>query len=68
LLEDLGDAANDPQRKDMLAKVQAASYDQIVKDPKMMEFVRSVGKGCSATTARPVTVAAAKAWSACIRT
>jgi cytochrome c oxidase cbb3-type subunit 3 len=29
----------------MLAKVQAASYDQIVKDPKMMEFVRSVGKG-----------------------
>ncbi|MCK7581461.1 MAG: c-type cytochrome [Chromatiales bacterium] len=33
------------QRKAMLAKVQAASYDQIVKDPKMMEFVRSVGKG-----------------------
>ena len=30
LLEDLGDAANDKQRKDMLAKVQAASYDQIV--------------------------------------
>ncbi|MDS4028088.1 MAG: cytochrome-c oxidase, cbb3-type subunit III [Candidatus Contendobacter sp.] len=45
LLEDLGDAANDKQRKDMLAKVQAASFDQIVKDPKMMEFVRSVGKG-----------------------
>ena len=45
LLEDLGDATNDPQRKEMLAKVQAASYDQIVKDPKMMEFVRSVGKG-----------------------
>ena len=45
LLADLGEAANDPQRKAMLAKVQAASYDQIVKDPKMMEFVRSVGKG-----------------------
>lgn len=57
LLEDLGDAANDKQRKDMLAKVQAASYDQIVKDPKMMEFVRSVGKGlfgdnCSACHGR----------------
>ncbi len=45
LLADLGEAANDPQRKAMLAKVQAADYDQIVKDPKMMEFVRSVGKG-----------------------
>ena len=45
LLEDLGDAANNKQRRDMLAKVQAAGYDQIVKDPKMMEFVRSVGKG-----------------------
>lgn len=45
LLEDLGEAANNKQRKDMLAKVQASSYDQIVKDPKMMEFVRSVGKG-----------------------
>ena len=45
LLEDLGDAASNKQRKDMLAKVKAASYDQIVKDPKMMEFVRSVGKG-----------------------
>ncbi|MDS4041627.1 MAG: cytochrome-c oxidase, cbb3-type subunit III [Candidatus Competibacter sp.] len=45
LLEDLGDAASNKQRKDMLAKVQAASYDQIVKDPKMLEFVRSVGKG-----------------------
>ncbi len=45
LLEDLGAAATDEQRKAMLAKVQAASFDQIVKDPKMMEFVRSVGKG-----------------------
>jgi cytochrome c oxidase cbb3-type subunit 3 len=45
LLEDMGAAASDPQRKAMLAKVQAASFDQIVKDPKMMEFVRSVGKG-----------------------
>jgi cytochrome c oxidase cbb3-type subunit 3 len=45
LLSDLGEAANDEQRKAMLAKVRAASYDQIVKDPKMMEFVRSVGKG-----------------------
>ena len=45
LLEDLGEAANDPQRKAMLSKVQTASYDQIVKDPKMMAFVRSVGKG-----------------------
>jgi cytochrome c oxidase cbb3-type subunit 3 len=45
LLEDLGNAANNPQRKDMLAKVRAADYDQIVKDPKVMEFVRSVGKG-----------------------
>ena len=45
LLSDLGEAANDPQRKAMLAKVEAASFDQIVKDPKMMEFVRSVGKG-----------------------
>ena len=45
LLEDLGAAANDPQRKAMLAKVQAASYDQIAKDPQMMGFVRSVGKG-----------------------
>lgn len=45
LLEDLGAATNDPRRKDMLANVRAASYDQIVKDPKMMEFVRSVGKG-----------------------
>jgi len=45
LLEELGDAANNKQRKDMLAKVRAASYDQVVKDPKMMEFVRSVGKG-----------------------
>jgi cytochrome c oxidase cbb3-type subunit 3 len=45
LLEDLGAAATDPQRKAMLAKVEAADYEQIVKDPKMMEFVRSVGKG-----------------------
>jgi cytochrome c oxidase cbb3-type subunit 3 len=45
LLEDLGAAAIDPQRKAMLAKVEAADYEQIVKDPKMMEFVRSVGKG-----------------------
>lgn len=45
LLEELGNAANDPQRKEMLAKVQAADYEQIAKDPKMMEFVRSVGKG-----------------------
>ncbi|MCB1775858.1 MAG: cytochrome-c oxidase, cbb3-type subunit III [Candidatus Competibacteraceae bacterium] len=45
LLEELGNAANDPQRKQMLAKVEAADYEQIVKDPKMMEFVRSVGKG-----------------------
>jgi len=45
LLEELGNAANDPQRKEMLAKVQAADYQQIAKDPKMMEFVRSVGKG-----------------------
>ncbi|HPF58432.1 MAG TPA: cytochrome-c oxidase, cbb3-type subunit III [Candidatus Competibacteraceae bacterium] len=45
LLEELGNAANDQQRKAMLAKVQAADYEQIAKDPKMMEFVRSVGKG-----------------------
>lgn len=45
LLEDIGAAANDPQRKAMLAKVQSASYDEIVKDPKTMAFVRSVGKG-----------------------
>lgn len=45
LLEELGNAANDPQRKEMLATVQAADYEQIAKDPKMMEFVRSVGKG-----------------------
>ena len=45
LLEDMGEAADNKQRKDMLIKVQAASFDQIVKDPKMMEFVRSVGKG-----------------------
>ncbi|MCB1770601.1 MAG: cytochrome-c oxidase, cbb3-type subunit III [Candidatus Competibacteraceae bacterium] len=45
LLEALGNAANDPQRKEMLAKVQAADYEQIAKDPKMVEFVRSVGKG-----------------------
>ena len=45
LLEDLGAAATDPQRKAMLAKVEAADFEQIVKDPKMMEFVRSVGKG-----------------------
>jgi cytochrome c oxidase cbb3-type subunit 3 len=45
LLEELGNAANDPQRREMLAKVQAADYRQIAKDPKMMEFVRSVGKG-----------------------
>ena len=41
----LGAAATDPQRKAMLAKVEAADFEQIVKDPKMMEFVRSVGKG-----------------------
>lgn len=45
LLEDMDEAADNKQRKDMLIKVQAASFDQIVKDPKMMEFVRSVGKG-----------------------
>ena len=45
LLEDLGAAATDPQRKAMLAKVETADYAQIAKDPKMMEFVRSVGKG-----------------------
>ncbi|MCP5195841.1 MAG: cytochrome-c oxidase, cbb3-type subunit III [Gammaproteobacteria bacterium] len=45
LLEELGDAATNQQRKEMLAKVQAADYEQIAKDPKMMEFVRSVGKG-----------------------
>ena len=45
LLQDLGAAANDEQRKEMLAKVEAASHEQMVKDPKMMEFVRSVGKG-----------------------
>lgn len=45
LLEDLSDAANNKQRKDMMAKVQAADYEQILKDPKMMEFARSVGKG-----------------------
>ncbi|MDS4030598.1 MAG: cytochrome-c oxidase, cbb3-type subunit III [Candidatus Contendobacter sp.] len=45
LLADLGQAAQNEQRKAMLAKVRAASHDQIVKDPKMMEFVRSVGKG-----------------------
>lgn len=45
LLEDLGEAANDPQRKAMLSKVQAADYDTIIKDPKMMAFARSVGKG-----------------------
>ncbi len=45
LLEDLGAAITDPQRKAMLAKVEAADYEQIVKDPKTMEFVRSVGKG-----------------------
>ncbi len=45
LLEDLGAAASDPQRKAMQAKVEAADYQQITKDPKMMEFVRSVGKG-----------------------
>ena len=45
LAADLSEAANNEQRKAMVAKVRAASYDQIVKDPKMMEFVRSVGKG-----------------------
>jgi len=45
LAADLSEAASNEQRKAMLAKVKAASYDQIVKDPKMMEFVRSVGKG-----------------------
>lgn len=45
LLEDLGAAASDKQRKEMLAKVEKASFDEIVKNPQMMEFVRSVGKG-----------------------
>jgi len=45
LLEDLSNAADNEQRKAMLAKVRAASFDEIVKDPKMMEFARSVGKG-----------------------
>lgn len=45
LLEDLGAAATDPKRKAMLTQVEAASFEQIAKDPKMMEFVRSVGKG-----------------------
>ena len=45
LLEDLSDAANNTQRKEMMAKVRTADYDQILKDRKMMEFVRSVGKG-----------------------
>ncbi|MER2528263.1 MAG: cytochrome-c oxidase, cbb3-type subunit III [Candidatus Competibacter denitrificans] len=45
LLEDLDNAANNAQRKAMLAKVRAASFDEIAKDPKMMEFARSVGKG-----------------------
>lgn len=45
LLQDLSDAANNEQRKAMLTKVRTASFDEIVKDPKMMEFVRSVGKG-----------------------
>ncbi|PIE82854.1 MAG: cytochrome C oxidase subunit III [Candidatus Contendobacter odensis] len=45
LLKDLTDAANNPQRKAMLGKVQAADYQQIARDPKIMEFVRSVGKG-----------------------
>lgn len=45
LLEDISQAANNKQRKEMMAKVEAANYEQILKDPKMMEFVRSVGKG-----------------------
>lgn len=45
LLENLSKAADNPQRKAMIAKVRAASFEEISKDPKMMEFVRSVGKG-----------------------
>ncbi len=45
LAAELDTAANNTQRKAMLEKVRAASFDSIVKDPKMMEFVRSVGKG-----------------------
>ena len=45
LAADLSAAANNEQRKAMLIKVREADFDQIVKDPKTMEFVRSVGKG-----------------------
>ncbi len=45
LLEEMNQAANDPKRKEMLAKVEAATPDQIVKNREMMAFVSSVGKG-----------------------
>jgi len=45
LVEEMNRAANDPRRREMLAQVQQADYDQIVADPRMMEFVRSVGRG-----------------------
>ena len=45
LVEEMNRVANDPRRREMLDQVQAASYEQIVADPRMMEFVRSVGRG-----------------------
>lgn len=45
LAAEIADAANNPQRKAMLEQVRNASFDQIIKNPEMMEFVRSVGKG-----------------------
>lgn len=42
---ELNAADADPQRQAMLSKVEAASFAQITQDKKMMEFVRSVGKG-----------------------
>ena len=45
LLEEMNQAANDPKRKEMLAKVEAATPDQIIKNREMMAFVSSVGKG-----------------------
>lgn len=45
MLEDMNQAANDPKRKEMLAKVETATPDQIIKNREMMAFVSSVGKG-----------------------
>ena len=45
LAAEMAEAESNPQRKAMLERVRAASFEDIAKDPAMVEFVRSVGKG-----------------------